>query len=351
MERQLFQGLTRQILPTHTSPARGGDGEGERRAWPLGLFLVACASLLIGAGAHAESTSLHADWYAPRAAEFARDGQQLAPALQALCAASPEGAGAALQQARDRWRAALASWERLSAVAIGPLLERRSQRQIDFMPTRPRMIEKAVKASPTTPADMERIGTPAKGFPALEWLLWVKPARPASPECRYAVQVAAEIGREAEALAAAKAVPGDSQDFLSDLVNQWIGGLERLRWAHMELPLRQTMTAEHAGGTPDFPRKASAASASSWAHQWQALKALATGPASLGAALVARGQAADGLAQAVRQADVVMADLSAGDEQRILAAAQALADLQRHVETQVAPALGVSIGFSDADGD
>jgi predicted lipoprotein len=237
-------------------------------------------------------------------------------------------------------------------VAIGPVLERRAQRQIDFMPTRPRMIEKAVKSSPATPADMERIGTPAKGFPALEWLLWVKPARPASPECRYAVQVAAEIGREAEALATARPAPGDGQEILNDLVNQWIGGLERLRWAHMELPLRQTMTSEHAGGTaPDFPRKASAASASSWAHQWQALKALATGPASLRSALVARGQAADGLVQAVERADLAMAGLSASDEQRILAATQALADLQRQVEARVAPALGVSIGFSDADGD
>ncbi len=317
----------------------------------LASRFMAGLCLLFPVPASAEPARVHEAWFAPHAAEFALRGARLAPALQALCDASPEGAGAALDQARDKWLSSLAAWERLSAVALGPLLERRSQRQIDFMPTRPRMIEKAVQASPTMPADMERIGTPAKGFPALEWLLWVKPARPASPECRYAVQVAAEIGREAEALAAAKAVPGDSQDSLSDLVNQWIGGLERLRWTHMELPLRQTMTAEHAGGAPDFPRKASAASAASWAHQWQALKALATGPASLGAVLVARGQAVDGLVQAVERADAAMAGLSAGDEQRILAAAQALADLQRHVEARVAPALGVSIGFSDADGD
>lgn len=319
-----------------------------------GRFVAALAALccLFPAPAAAEPTRVHDAWLAPRAAEFAARSAQLAPALQALCDAPPEGAGAALDQARGQWLASLAAWERLSAVALGPVLERRAQRQIDFMPTRPRMIEKAVKSSPTTPADMELIGTPAKGFPALEWLLWVKPARPASPECRYAVRVAAEIGREAEALAAARPAPGDGQEILNDLVNQWIGGLERLRWANMELPLRQTMTAEHAGGTvPDYPRKASAASAASWAHQWQALKALATGPASLGSALIARGKAADGLAQAVQRADAAMAGLSVGDEQRILAAAQALADLQRHVEAQVASALGVSIGFSDADGD
>jgi uncharacterized protein len=54
---------------------------------------------------------------------------------------------------------------------------------------------------------MELIGTPAKGLPALEWLLWVKPIQPASAECRYAVQVAAEIQREAQALVSRRSPP------------------------------------------------------------------------------------------------------------------------------------------------
>jgi hypothetical protein len=50
---------------------------------------------------------------------------------------------------------------------------------------------------------MERIGAPAKGLPALEWLLWTQPVAPSSPACRYAAEVAADIAREAAALAAA----------------------------------------------------------------------------------------------------------------------------------------------------
>lgn len=307
---------------------------------------------------HAESTfvvpSLHAAWFTPRVADFAAQSAKLAPAIQTLCEAAPTQADAALEQARAQWRASLAAWERVSAVAVGPVLERRSQRQIDFTPTRPRMIEKAVKAAPATAKDMELIGTPAKGFPALEWLLWAKPAAPASPECRYAVQVAVEIAREAADLSTAKPAVHDARTALSEWLNQWVGGLERLRWANMEMPMRVALTAlpGHAVA-PDFPRKASGAGAASWAAQWDALKSLAIGPVSIVAVLRERQRddVADKLAQAVGRADTALAGLALDDSARILAAAQTLADLKRLVEAEVAPALDVNIGFSDADGD
>jgi uncharacterized protein len=298
------------------------------------------------------SAAVHHEWSAPRAADFVRASAQLAPAIQAVCDAPADKAEPAMQQARRHWLATLTDWERLSAVAFGPVLERRSQRQIDFTPTRPRLIEKAVKTAPATAADMELIGTPAKGLPALEWLLWVKPIQPASAECRYAVQVAAEIGREAAALAAATPASVNAQAALSELVNQWIGGLERLRWANMEMPARVALTS---GGkeNPDFPRRHAGASAASWAAEWDALRSLASGPVGLESALRERGQnkAADTLAQAVRQADASMQGLNTNDTPRILAVAKQLAALKRLVEAEVAPALGVNLGFSDADGD
>jgi hypothetical protein len=383
-----------------------------------GLALADAAISGKPAPAEAFNAALHSTWSAPRAADFARAGAQLAPAIQALCNAPAEQAEPALQQARQGWLTTLDAWERLSAVAIGPVLERRSQRQIDFTPTRPRLIEKAVKSAPADAAAMELIGTPAKGLPALEWLLWVKPAQPASPECRYAVQVAAEIGREAQALASARISASKSQaeltgvalkdapehaslarspslagrvsanmpkpfdgrgacstnppshppaplppagegsverrfvsNTLNELLNQWIGGLERLRWANMEMPARVALTG--AKEAPDFPRRASGASALAWAAQWEALRGLASGSISLESALRERerSKTADTLAQAVRAADADMRDLAAKDTPRILAAAKTLAALKRLVENEVAPALGVSIGFSDADGD
>lgn len=275
---------------------------------------------------------------------FATEAAALPPAIQTLCDA-PEPEPARLQ-ARRRWVVLMTAWEGYSAVALGPVLERRAQRRLDFSPTRPRLIEKAVKAAPQTPADMELIGAPAKGLPALEWLLWIKPVQPGSPECIYAVQVAEELRREAASLTAAP--PGKPS--LTDLVNQWVAGLERLRWAQMELPLRAALTS-NGREAPDYPRRASGATALAWAAQWSALRDRSLGEESLAAALRAKGQSADALGAAVARVEAAMNGLQAEDVQRVLAAAKELAALKRLVEDQVAPALGVLIGFSDADGD
>jgi hypothetical protein len=40
---------------------------------------------------------------------------------------------------------------------------------------------------------------------------------------------------------------------MSEFVNQWVGGMERLRWAHMEKPLR----AAQGSKAPEYPRNAS----------------------------------------------------------------------------------------------
>lgn len=294
------------------------------------------------------ASALHRTWSAPRATDFAHASAQLMPAVEALCNAP--SAEPLLFTVRQHWLNTLSHWERLSGVAFGPVLERRSQRQIDFTPTRPRLIEKAVKSAPATAADMELIGSPAKGLPALEWLLWVKPAQPGSAECRYAVQVAAEIGREAAALATAPPPSVDSQTALSELVNQWVGGLERLRWSNMEMPARVALTS---GGreAAEFPRGASQASAASWAAQWVALRELAIGPVSLASALKELGKDIALLNERVRQVDDTMKGLDSNDTPRILAAAKQLSALKRLVENEVAPALGVNIGFSDSDGD
>ncbi len=151
------------------------------------------------------------------------------------------------------------AWESLSAVAVGPVVARRAQRQIDFAPTRPQLIERAIKAQPQGATAFERVGMPAKGLPALEWLLWTQPAQPASPACSYAVEVALDVEREAVAQQAAfrEAAQTDwaaedqqerSTQAMGEFINQWVGGIERLRWAHMEKPLRAAQGARDVFG-------------------------------------------------------------------------------------------------------
>jgi hypothetical protein len=320
-------------------------------------------------------TGVYRYWYAPQAEDFARQSAALPTAMAAVCDAEAPAAAGSLQQARAQWQASAAAWDRLSGVQIGPLVQRRSARQIDFTPTRPALIERAIQSAPGDAAAMERIGTPAKGLPAIEWLLWSQPVAPGTPACRYAVQIAADIDREAAALAAsfselaARDLSEDETNgpAMGELVNQWVGGLERLRWANMEKPaLRAASGASKGAGVRQagYPRSASEQTAASWAAHWQALRTLAVSTSSeaprAGAGLVPletylRGRGlnplADKLVQSVTRADKSLTDLAPANRAGLSQATRELGQLKKLAEAEVAPALDVSIGFSDADGD
>ncbi|MFT4242515.1 MAG: imelysin family protein [Acidovorax sp.] len=316
---------------------------------------------------------IYGHWALPRAQDFDRAAAALAPAVAALCQA--KDGKPALDAARAAWQATARAWEQLAAVSVGPVIARRSQRAIDFTPTRPALIEKAIAAQPQGAKAFERIGTPAKGLPALEWLLWTRPVQPAPPACAYAHEVAQDVARESAALqkAFADAAATDwgaedeqeqSTQAMGEFVNQWVGGIERLRWAQMEKPLR----AAQGTHPPDYPRTASGSTLAAWAATWAGLRSVTVLPA--GAATPAPGEAlvpletylrgkglnplADKLRQAADKVDASMARVQkAGtrDKAAIQQTARDLAALKFLAESEVAPALQVSIGFSDADGD
>lgn len=295
--------------------------------------------------------SLSAGWYAPRAAEFAQAAQALVQALQSHCAAP------ALPAAQAAWRRAMLAWERLGAVAIGPLVARRSARRIDFQPARPAAVERALREDT---ADINAVGGPAKGLPALEWLLWRGPRDAAA--CAYAQRVAQDIALEAHALQAAFAKAPEWADeaalaaAYAEAVNQFVGGVEALRWGRIGKPLQE--------GRGHFERRESKATADAWQARAEALRALGgwqSAPAGSAATslvpleMLLRGRGLNPLADRLR------ADLL-GAQRAVQAAAparpaqarqavQALGRLKQTLENEVAPALDVPIGFSDADGD
>jgi predicted lipoprotein len=352
------------------------------------LLALAGVALLAGGAAHAQSAASNVAvpfytagdfmrgayrfWYAPQAAAFAEQAGGLPTAISAVCDAAADAATPKLEQARERWKASALAWDRLSGVQVGPLVQRRSTRQIDFTPTRPELIKRAIQTAPQDATAMESIGTPAKGLPALEWLLWTQAIAPATPACRYAVQVAADIQREADVLAKAFAElaarpPGEGEQTqgpaMSELINQWAGALERLRWAEMEKP-RLAGSAQGGRNAVAYARSASGQTAARWAAQWQALRTLGasqaaeaprpgTGLAPIETYLrgLGRNEPADLLAQSVGKADKALQNVSPANRAGITAAGRSLADLKKLTEAEIAPALEVSIGFSDADGD
>ncbi|GAB2486245.1 hypothetical protein GCM10027082_41500 [Comamonas humi] len=311
---------------------------------------------------------LYGHWFSPRAGAALRSARALRQALQSHCAADAGGATQTLQAARQAYTQAAGRWSSLSAVALGPQVERRSARLVDFRPLRPALLQKAIQSAPANLAAMERIGAPAKGFPALEQLLWTQPAAPQTPACAYAVLVAEEIGAELGTLddGFTKLARQDwSEDgeattqAMAEFINQWVGGLERLRWADMEKPVRS------AGSKPPaWEQLASGNTLAAWRAHWQGLRSLAVsvdrGVPRPGADLVPieaylRGRGLNPLAdrwlQAVNEVDAGMRALAVLSPDAVLAAARPLSRLKRLMEGEVAPALEVNIGFSDADGD
>lgn len=327
-------------------------------------------------------SGLYAQQLPPRASAFETSAQALVQATQAHCQGR-----LGKDALHTQWQQTLLRWQALATPAVGPLVQRRSQRQIDFWPVRPNLIDKALKSPPRTLEDMARVGTPAKGFAGLEYLLAESAASGLQGEaqrgrCAYAVLVAQGIAAEASALRAdfaglarrnwqvdeespdAEARLAQTRAAFAEWVNQWLGGLERLRWLQMEQPVVKARTA---GKAPAFPRQDWADNLADWRAQWDSLRAQAlladsqAAPPVPGQALVpieallyGKGQLqlAARWRQAIGAADAALARLSSSSSPADLEAASGkLKELTVLYQQGVAAALDVPLGFSDADGD
>lgn len=310
----------------------------------------------------------------PLALAFEQSSARLVNTTQAHCRGR-----ATLVDLRAEWQQAFESWQALGSPELGPLVARRSQREIDFWPVRERLLRQALEKAPQTLADMERVGTPAKGFPALEQLLATAPGPALMPAtCQYAGLTAQGIEAEARALntefvALAKKdwseSPEDASSAFAEWINQWLAGLERLRWAHMEKPIQTHRTTGASTSEPvAFPRLTREANLADWRAQWQSLLAMArlrperlVAPPVPGEALIPieallMGKGQLSLAQRWAQAvDRVGADLATltpqSTDEALLATAQRMKALTLMYQNEVAAALDVPLGFSSADGD
>jgi uncharacterized protein len=303
-------------------------------------------------------------WYAPAARRFAADGDQLVDRTQAWCGATPKNPARdpALEAARQAWVQAMASWTRLSAVTIGPLLDRHSDTRLDFQPMRPAALDKVI-ANPTAPGEwaMDRIGAQARGLPAMEYLLWKKPAAPRTPACAYLNVLARDLRDEARELALAyageAAAPRDAEQaaaWFNTYVNQWLAGMARLRWRDLEMPVR-------SWGMDQAPRAASGQTALAWRERWQALRQPSIGGPGTPAGLLplvdylrSRGlsAAADTMARDVGLVDAALqnATLSTPAPQ-LLDAAKRVDTVTHTLSRDVPAAMQVQLEFSAEDGD
>jgi predicted lipoprotein len=366
-------------------------------SWPglavAPLIVVAVSATLCSPPAHAQQTELmpiytaeqvmqglYGHFLPAQARTFQEHAEKLAVQTGQYCQRQNK-----LTELHSQWQQTMVAWEVLSTPAVGPVLTRRSQRQIDFWPTRPALLQKAIAKDPQTLVAMETVGTPAKGLPAVEYLLlaWSKPDRsptgPAPDSCRFAELVTEGIVAEARVLNADlaalaahdwQASPEATAAAMSEWVNQWLAAAEKLRWAHIEKPIRAAQGAGVASASEPLPfaRLGRDSNLMGWRAQWRSLLAQArltseqklvppqAGQAAIPVEAILIGKGRLELAKRWTQAlDQVSAELNRltpeSSSGALLALAQSLKVVTLLFQNEISPALDIPIGFSDADGD
>jgi predicted lipoprotein len=292
----------------------------------------------------------------------------LQQAAQALVQSLGQGK-APWAQHRPLWVATMLAWERLAAVAVGPLLELRSARAIDFWPTRPAQIQRLLESGNVTSVQqLETVGATARGLPALEWLLWKTDG---SGNARaYASVLAQQVLAESQALqagyqnlASTEREEEDAWALYGEWFGQAVGGLDQLR-------IKKMVPDTRGKDSAPWVRGVSGQTAAAWLAQAQGLQAFLVGsPAaqavtqaatpgwpvagSLNSLLLGRGHLRHSLTLQARTATMLRTVQVArpGNAASVRAAQVALAQLSAQANALAGDVLAITMGFTDADGD
>jgi len=323
---------------------------------------------------------LASDVIVPGYADLVEQLDGLGTAIDDLCA---QPGPAALDAARAAWRTTADTWQGTRPVGVGPAMDRRLMSQVAY-PIRPNDVAEVLAGTePVTPESLSADSATTRGLAAVELLLFEPDASDAElaagpaggRRCTYAAaattlagtataEVLADWTGEGEAPEAytetfvAGMEGGDPQTSLSAVVNEVAHALQTID----DQGLRGIATAADPADLPRNQRDGPAG------HRVADLKALLAtvavviegpnGDDGLGALVSARsdetGQRLDDALAAARSTVEVLPDsipdtLAAPDD--LAAAGDAVAELKVVVSTEVASLLGITIGFSDADGD
>ena len=174
------------------------------------LAALALPVILAGCGPGGPSDgevliSLTDEVVVPAYQDVAATANELKHSVDSLC----NGPSAtALEAARQSWRDARASWMRSESMWFGPVMDRRSSRLLDWSPTDTAGMDEALSAgtAPTVDEAREVLGSDRRGFGAMEHLLFSSddlsdPSRGATA-CAYLSALAAITKDETAAISA-----------------------------------------------------------------------------------------------------------------------------------------------------
>jgi predicted lipoprotein len=304
------------------------------------------------------------DVIAPRYDEFRALAAELEVTIDALCA-QPDAA--ALDAARQQWIATRTAWRRTIAFGVGPAMTLRTPSAVDFA-TSEAKVQEVLDGSLALTADaVANLGANARGLGAIEQLLFGPGSEGSTGpnggrRCRYATGAATLVAQAAADVARAWADGASERtDFLADeamarddLYNQLVATLQTVADKRLKV----------AVGYDDVAPNPEAADAGPARRALDDMVdeldgALASYDSVLAADLAAQSQdAADRTRRGiVAGRDALLAlprPLTAAVDSELTAARDALTALQeskRALATEVASLLGLTLTFSESDGD
>ena len=367
----------RRLRTGETGPVNR-SGTGFRPAVALVVVVGAvCAAAVAACGAGAPDRSdvlgdLADDVIVPAYERLAVSTEALAGATAELCSTLDPDDWAAARRALGEARA---DWSYSEAMWVGPVMERRSWAVIDW-PISPSEIENLI-ADTTVEIDYDRlarrIGADQRGLGAVDYLLGPPGAADlddlADPRrCAYLAGVAEVAAAEAALLPADwtadfegegpyRAVFVDSDGSgLDDVVNDAVFLLEAITDLELGAALGEMGREADPSRIAEGPAGLGAADL---ADRLEGLRAVLIGPDDAGGLNPLLGDDLTGrlaarfasAAAAVAAIEPPLLDAVATSPQTVSAARAAIKDLQITIATEVVSRLGVTIGFSDADGD
>lgn len=357
------------------------------RQWRLPVLLSALilsASACTGGGPSDKDVliSLTDHVVVPAYHQAAADAVQLEQAAAELCRTPSE---ASLDAARQAWSVARASWLRTRAMSFGPVMDRRSASLLDWSPTDAAGIDASIASADfAVNAGVIRnsVSADRRGFGAMEHLLF-NPDSLASlssspPACAYLSAVTQVNREETAALLAEWTVGGELgtpyKDYFTDraglsvVPSDAVEEVVRVQ-VFMIRDMVQVRIAPALGlrGTgPDLtavPGNAADNGLADIHHELLGMQKIYNGAGGeeLGIShlVIPLSEETDqrfreNLSAALLAVEAVEVPLTVAITERpeqVTALYDRLSDVQKTLATEVVSLLGVSVGFSDTDGD
>ena len=372
------------------------------KKYSVGPFLVLAGILLIVAlGCGAESTHIPPDTEAPPApAEATRsevlqsltervilpgyqdasDGMaQLSQTVDALCS-SPTGA--ALKEARDTWREARQAWLRTESYRFGPAMDRRSISLVDWWPIDTEKIDRNLAGDEDITAERvtEFLSATQRGLSVAEYLLFGDGSASLSGgsdprRCAYLQAVAAVTRDEVAGILADWQGTGESSGYAgyfdgtgslalidSDAEAEIVRSLVFQVRAIANMQLGAALGIETEADTSAIPTGDAYNSREDLLSQLDGIAAVYRGTEG-GVGLAVRVATVSTETDA-RMISAIEAAISAtmnldgsiiaqldSNPAKVHAVYDNVKELQRVLNTEIVSLLGVSVGFSDTDGD